>query len=105
MWAAALRGADCVYVTYYPDLAFPGASAEAAGRDIAYVPVSAQEYAAALAEHMPSDEALLLTDLFAGVLDGRNAHLSRGVRRALGRLPRDFADFAADTAASGVWEA
>ncbi|MFD0730248.1 NAD(P)H-binding protein [Planotetraspora mira] len=89
-------------------LTFADAAAEigeAAGRDIAYVPVSAEEYATALAEHMPADEARLLTDLFASVLDGRNAHLSDGVRRALGRPPRDFADFAPDTAATGVWEA
>ncbi|MDH6711440.1 hypothetical protein P3T27_008198, partial [Kitasatospora sp. MAA19] len=26
-----------------------------------------------------------------------------GVRRALGREPRDFADFAREAAASGVW--
>ncbi|WP_433257603.1 hypothetical protein ACQPYK_21000 [Streptosporangium sp. CA-135522] len=37
------------------------------------------------------------------MLDGRNAHLGDGVRRALGRLPRDFADFARRTAAAGVW--
>jgi hypothetical protein len=42
--------------------------------------------------------------IFATVLDGRNAHLTDGVRRALGREPRDFADYAHDTAASGVWD-
>jgi hypothetical protein len=41
--------------------------------------------------------------LFNDVLDGRNAHLADGVQRALGRAPRDFADFARDAAASGVW--
>ncbi len=46
---------------------------------------------------------MLLTDLFTRVLDGRNAHLTDGVRRALGREPRDFADYARDTAATGVW--
>jgi hypothetical protein len=39
----------------------------------------------------------------AGVLDGRNAYLSDGVQRALGRPPRDFADFVRDAAATGVW--
>jgi hypothetical protein len=38
------------------------------------------------------------------VLDGRNAHVTDGVRRALGREPRDFADYAHDTAARGVWD-
>ena len=52
---------------------------------------------------MPAEYATPLTDLFTGVLDGRNAHLTDGVRRALGREPRDFADYARATAATGVW--
>ena len=36
------------------------------------------------------------------ILDGRNASLADGVQRALGREPRDFADYARETAASGV---
>ena len=47
----------------------------------------------------------LLNCLFTTVLDGRNAHLTDGVRRALGREPRNFGDFAGDTAASDVWNA
>ena len=45
----------------------------------------------------------LVNYLFTTVLDGRNAHLTDGVRRALGRQPRDFADYARETAAAGVW--
>jgi hypothetical protein len=41
--------------------------------------------------------------LFTEVLDGRNAHLTDGVQRALGRPPREFADYARETAASGIW--
>jgi hypothetical protein len=44
--------------------------------------------------------------VFAGLteaLDGRNAYLADGVQRALGRPPRDFADYARATAATGVW--
>ncbi|GII54762.1 NmrA family transcriptional regulator [Planotetraspora thailandica] len=78
---------------------------EATGRDIRYVAVSPEEYEAALAGQMPAEEARLLTALFSEVLDGHNAHLSDGVRRALGREPADFADFAPDAAATGVWEA
>jgi hypothetical protein len=37
------------------------------------------------------------------VLDGRNASPTDGVMRALGRPPRDFADYARATAATGVW--
>ena len=46
----------------------------------------------------------LLTYLFGEVLDGRNAHLADGVQRALGREPKDFADYARDAAASGAWD-
>jgi hypothetical protein len=46
----------------------------------------------------------LLTYLFTTVLDGRNARVTDGVRRALGREPRDFADYARDAAATGVWD-
>jgi uncharacterized protein YbjT (DUF2867 family) len=48
---------------------------------------------------LPAEEIAWLRD----ALDGRNAHLADGVRRALGREPRDFADYARDTAASGIW--
>ena len=37
------------------------------------------------------------------MLDGRNAHLTDGVQRALGREPRDFGEYARDPAATGVW--
>ncbi|MFD8529009.1 NAD(P)H-binding protein [Streptosporangium canum] len=81
-----------------------GEIAKAADREVRYVPVSAEEYADALVEHgVPADEATMLTELFTKVLDGRNAHLTDGVRLALGREPRDFADYARDAAATGVW--
>jgi hypothetical protein len=71
------------------------------------VPVSLEEYAALLTENqVPADDVKMLTGVFseiAGVLDGRNAYLSDGVQRALGRPPRDFADFVRDAAATGVW--
>jgi len=79
---------------------------KAAGREIRYVPVSAEEYAATAARQgVPGEVIDLLTYLFGEVLDGRNAYLADGVRRALGREPRDFTDYARDAAASGVWDA
>ncbi|MER5317867.1 NAD(P)H-binding protein [Streptosporangium roseum] len=81
-----------------------GEIAKAADREVRYIPVSAEEYADALVEHgVPAEEATMLTELFTKVLDGRNAHLADGVRRVLGREPRDFADYARDAAATGVW--
>ena len=37
------------------------------------------------------------------VLDGRNAPLAEGVRRALGRRSRDFGGSGRDAAATGAW--
>jgi uncharacterized protein YbjT (DUF2867 family) len=77
----------------------------ATGRRIRYAPLSIEEFAAAAAEQdMPGEVIELLGYLFGEVLDGRNAHVTDGVQRALGRMPRDFADFARDAAASGVWD-
>jgi uncharacterized protein YbjT (DUF2867 family) len=78
---------------------------EAAGRKIRYVPVSAEEYASTLAgSGLPDDIVWLMNYLFTTVLDGRNAHLTDGVQRALGRQPRDFTDYVRETAATGVWK-
>jgi uncharacterized protein YbjT (DUF2867 family) len=76
----------------------------AVGREIRYLPVSIEDYSAAAAEQgVPSEFIELLTYLFGEVLDGRNAHLADGVQRALGRPAKDFADYARDAAATGVW--
>jgi uncharacterized protein YbjT (DUF2867 family) len=78
--------------------------AEATGRGIRYVPVSLEEHAAEAAEHgVPAEVVELLTYLFSEVVDGRNADTTDGVQRALGREPKDFADYARDAATSGVW--
>jgi len=78
--------------------------ATAVGRPIRYLPVSLEDYAALLIENqVPADYVKILTDVFTEVLDGRNAHLSDGVQRTLGRPPRDFADYARAAAATGVW--
>jgi uncharacterized protein YbjT (DUF2867 family) len=78
----------------------------ATGRAIRYVPVSLEQHSAEAAGHgAPAEVIELLTYLFSEVVDGRNAATTDGVRRALGRGPRDFADFAREAAASGAWTA
>lgn len=78
---------------------------EAIGREVRYLPVSSSEYATQLADHgMPAEIAAPLAELIDEVLDGRNSYLVDGVQRALGRPPRDFADYARETASSGVWD-
>jgi uncharacterized protein YbjT (DUF2867 family) len=80
--------------------------AAATGRDIHYAQVSPEEYSADLAEEgVPADFIWLVTYLFTTVLDGRNAQVKDGVQRALGREPREFAEYARETAATGVWGA
>src|SRR5215208_5802236 len=82
-----------------------GKIARAAGREIRFVPISVEEYSSMLAKHEVSAEFVsLLTYLFSEVLDGRNAYRADGVQRALGREPREFADYAGDAAATGVWD-
>lgn len=89
-------------------LSFAAAVAEiaaATGREIAFVPVSRTEFVAALTEYqVPTDVVSLLDYLFGTVLDGRNSATADGVRRALGREPKDFTEYAKETAATGVWD-
>jgi uncharacterized protein YbjT (DUF2867 family) len=78
--------------------------AKATGRDIQYRSVTPSEYVAAAVDFgVPAEEVEPLAELFTRVLDGRNANLTDGVNRALGREPRDFGEYARDTAATGVW--
>lgn len=52
-----------------------------------------------------ADVVALLHYLFEEVLDGRNESVTDGVRRGLGRAPRDLGEYARRTAATGVWDA
>jgi uncharacterized protein YbjT (DUF2867 family) len=82
-----------------------GEISTATGREVRYEPVTVSQHAAAASEHgVPAEVIELLTYLFTTVLDGRNARLADGVQRALGREPRDFAEYAQRTAATGVWD-
>jgi uncharacterized protein YbjT (DUF2867 family) len=101
------RHAGRIYeVTGRRAVTFTEATAEigaASGREIRYVPVSVDEYAAAAALIMPPAEAAFIATLFAKVLDGRNSEPADGVRAALGREPAEFRDYVKTAAATGVW--
>ena len=78
--------------------------ARASGREVQYIQIPKESFAAGIAESgAPEDIAWLLDYLFSTVLDGRNAYVCDGVQRALGREPTDFAEYAHRIAASGVW--
>ncbi|MBV7243341.1 MULTISPECIES: NmrA family NAD(P)-binding protein [unclassified Streptomyces] len=72
----------------------------ATGRTITYIPVTVDDYRAALRELGEPEE---FADLFTLIVDGRNASVVHGVREALGREPKDFADYAKEAAAGGAW--
>lgn len=83
-----------------------GEIAAASGREIQYVPITAEEYAAGAAEAgVPIEFATFLGQLFGTIFDGRNGYVADGVQRALGRPPRDFSDYVRRAAATGVWSA
>jgi uncharacterized protein YbjT (DUF2867 family) len=78
--------------------------ADATGRPIQYEQISMNDYAAMMAEYeVPQDIIWLITYLFTEVLDGRNASLTDGVQRALGRKPTDFSEYIRKAVATGVW--
>jgi uncharacterized protein YbjT (DUF2867 family) len=87
-------------------LSFRDAVAEigaAAGRDISFVSVPHEDYTAMLTEYgLPQDFIWLLNHLFTEVL-GSKVQLGDGVQRALGREPKDFAEYVREAAATGVW--
>lgn len=77
---------------------------KASGREIVFQTVADEDFVHGLTEAgLPGDLIELLSELFIVVLDGRNEYLADGVVRALGRRPKDFADYAKDAAARGAW--
>lgn len=75
----------------------------ATGREIRHIQISFEEFHANIAEAGGTFVADVFTAIARETLDGRNAHTTDGVMRALGRGPRDFADFARDASRTGAW--
>ena len=76
---------------------------DAIGRPIRHIPITFEDFHANIAQVGDSFVADVFTAIARETLDGRNAQLGDGVQRALGREPRDFADFAQTAAQSGCW--
>ncbi len=76
---------------------------EAIGRPVQHVPITFEDFHANVAQAGDDFVADVFTAIARETLDGRNAHLTHGVQRALGRAPRDFNDYAVKAAASGAW--
>lgn len=75
----------------------------AAGRPIRHLPITFDEFHANVAAAGGGFVADVFTAIARETLDGRNAYLTDGVERALGRKPRDFEEFARAAASTGVW--
>lgn len=75
----------------------------AIGRPIRHIPISFEAFHANIARSGGDFVADVFTAIARETLDGRNAHVTDGVQRALGRAPRDFADFAMAAARAGTW--
>lgn len=89
-------------------MTFPEAVTEiaaATGREIRTLPLTPEEYVEHLVTqgHYPRPVAESVSGLFAHIRAGHDAYLSDGVRRALGREPRDFTDYVKATTATGGW--
>lgn len=79
---------------------------DATGRTIQYHQVPHKAFVEeARAAGAPEEVTWMLDYLFSTVLDGRNAHLTGGVQRAIGRKPTDFSDYAQAVAEQGIWDA
>ena len=76
----------------------------ASGRPIEYVDLEPEHHVAELVEYgVTLEDAESVRDLFAVIRNHRSEYVSEGVQQVLGRAPRDFADWARETAKTGVW--
>ncbi len=73
------------------------------GRPIQHIPITFEDFHANVAASGGDFVADVFTSIARETLDGRNAHITDGVERALGRKPRDFAEFAQTAMASDAW--
>lgn len=80
-----------------------GVLTQATGRTIQHIPITFEDFHANVAASGDDFVADVFTAIARETLDGRNAHTNDGVERALGRKPRDFAQFAAAAASLGAW--
>lgn len=75
----------------------------ASGLPVQHVQITFEDFHANIAAAGDDFVADVFTAIARETLDGRNAQVCDGVEQALGRKPRDFAEYAAKAAASGAW--
>jgi len=79
---------------------------QATGRSITYQPITLEEYSEGMKmAGLPADYIWLFEYLFREVLGNpKNQVVSNDVELVLGRKAKDFSEFAAETAETGVWD-
>jgi uncharacterized protein YbjT (DUF2867 family) len=78
----------------------------ATGRPINYVELEPRAHVTELVDQgLDREDAEAVRDLFAVIRNHRSEYVSDGVQQVLGRPPRDFTDWARETAATGLWSA
>jgi uncharacterized protein YbjT (DUF2867 family) len=83
-----------------------GEIARITGREVRYLSVTPEQFVSSLTGRgVPAEYATQLANLMVEVFDGRRANVTDTVERILGRPPRDFAEYAHQTALTGVWDA
>ncbi|MEU0214643.1 NAD(P)H-binding protein [Streptomyces sp. NPDC006265] len=83
-----------------------GEIARVTRREVRYLPVTPEQFVSSLTRRgVPAEYATQLASLMVEVFDGHRAKVTDTVERILGRPPRDFAEYAHKTAATGVWDA
>ena len=74
------------------------------GRDIKFSSITMDEYTKMLKEYqVPEDYIWLINYLFTEVLVDRNSGVTNDIEKVLGRKAKDFAEYARETAATGIW--
>lgn len=74
------------------------------GRDIAFVPITMDEYKKMLREYeVPEDIIWLFSYIFTEVLVETNSIVTNDIQKVLGRKAKDFAEYARETASTGIW--
>ncbi|MQA11516.1 MAG: NAD(P)H-binding protein [Pseudonocardiaceae bacterium] len=83
-----------------------GEIARVTRREVRYLSVTPEQFVSSLTGRgVPAEYATQLASLMVEVFDGRRSNVTDTVERILGRPPRDFAEYAHETAATGVWDA
>ena len=73
------------------------------GRTVKHIPITFEDFHATITASGGEFVADIFTQIARETLDGRNAYVADGVERALGRKPRDFAEFAKTAMTAGAW--